>query len=322
MKISFGTRINELKGIRGYNGYGYATNCMLDSLRQLGYHVEPNDASADVEIWFDQPHHWNFSEGPYKIGYHPWESTLLEDGWAEIMNQCDEIWTPSEVVADWYVRYNDINVPVHVYEHGVSKEWFPYRRSRPETMRYLHIGAEAARKGGWDTVRAFRKAFQAQENVELTLKMVNSPWNQISRVGRVEYIDDKYDFAQLQKLYYDCHVFVYPSHGEGFGFTPIQAMATGMPTITLPGWAPYRDHIDPNLAISHKMAKSPWPGTHPGMMMRPDFEEVVDAIQYTYENYDECVDFAMEQAELIHKNYDWLDKTAEAFGALQSRLGL
>src|SRR5690606_37888916 len=120
MRISHGTRI---KSINATNGYGYATTNMIASLERLGYAVNQNDHTADVEIWSDQPHHWNFSPGPYKIGYHPWESTELLPGWAEIMNECDEIWTPSPVIADWYVRYAGIKVPVYVYEHGVDDIW-------------------------------------------------------------------------------------------------------------------------------------------------------------------------------------------------------
>jgi glycosyltransferase involved in cell wall biosynthesis len=35
----------------------------------------------------------------------------------------------------------------------------------------------------------------------------------------------------LRKLYYYCDAFVYPSLGEGFGFPPRNAVATGLPTL-------------------------------------------------------------------------------------------
>lgn len=320
MKISFGTRIASLEAINKHNGYGYATDRMLDSLQRLGYQVQPNDASADVEIWFDQPHHWKFSKGPYRIGYHPWESTQLLPGWSEIMNQCDEIWTPSPIIADWYTRYAGVRVPVHVYEHGIDHVWAPVQRKPKDTIRFLHIGAEATRKGGWDTVRLFRRAFPNRTGVELTIKMINSSWNGVPRVGRVEYINKKMSFEELQDLYYDHDVFVYPSYGEGFGLTPFQAIGTGMPTITLPGWAPYARYIDPKLAISHKMVTSPWPQLHPGKIMRPSADDVIDRMRYAVDNYSEISETAFETAHELHDAYDWDTITARVFNDLKTRL--
>lgn len=320
MKISFGTRISKLEGINNANGYGYATNCMLDSLQRLGYHVSPNDASADVEIWFDQPHHWDFSPGTYKIGYHPWESTLLQPGWADIMNRCDEIWTPSPLIADWYRRYAGVRVPVYVYEHGIEHEWFPAIRQPEHTIKFLHVGAEAARKGGWDTVRLFRRAFQGRNDTSLTLKMINSNWNGLSSLGKVKYVNEKIGFKDLQKMFYLHDVYVYPSWGEGFGLTPLQALGSGMPTITLPAWAPYADFLDPNLSVNSKLQRSNWPKIHPGQMFRPKEDDVVEAMRYAADNYDEVRDFAASRATEIHARYDWDNITQQVFSALENRL--
>lgn len=320
MKISFGTRLNELAGINSANGYGYATQCMLKSLDNLGYQVSPNDASADVEIWFDQPHNWKFSPGTYKIGYHPWESTQLLPGWAEIMNQCDEIWTPSPLIAEWYKTYAGVTVPVYVYEHGVEHDWKPVKRQPEHTIKFLHVGGEATRKGGWDTVRAFRRAFPGRDDVSLTMKMVDSSWNQIPSLGRVNYINEKYSFEQMLDLYYYHDIFVYPSYGEGFGLNPLQAIATGMPTITVPGWAPYRKFLDPNLNISHKLVTSNWPKIHPGKVMRPSQDDLIDNMRYAADNYSEVRDLACINAFEVHKAYDWDEKTQEVFVDLERRI--
>lgn len=320
MKISIGSRINDLSKINNTNGYGYATQCMLSSLDTLGYQVEANDSSADVEIWFDQPHNWSFSKGPYKIGYHPWESTELLPGWADIMNECDEIWTPSPLIAHWYRRYAGVRVPVHVYEHGVEHSWKPVKREPEHTIKFLHVGAEATRKGGWDTVRAFRRAFQGRKDVSLTLKMIDSGWIQIPSLGQVTYINDKYNFAQMQDLFKYNDVYVYPSYGEGFGLTPLQAMATGMPTITVPAWAPYSDHIDPNLAVESKLVSSKWPKIHPGKVLRPNFDQVVENMRYAANNYTEVRDFAIDEAFKIHEKYDWDNITKQVFVDLENRL--
>lgn len=322
MKISHGTRILDQSE---RNGYGYATANMIASLRRLGYEVNQNDPSADVEIWFDQPHHWNFSKGVYRIGYHPWESTQLlkkrapDRDWTEQMNSCDEIWTPSPLIAEWYRDYMNIKPPVYVYEHGVDPVWKPKKRTVDGTFKFLHVGGEAARKGATETMKALRLAFPRNYDVELNMKIISEGWK-IGKLHRVNIINGGMPLERLIQMFHDNHVYVYPSWGEGFGLTPLQAMATGMPTITVPGWAPYAEFLDENLNIRSSMAKSPWPVLHPGLMLKPHFDDIVDAMRYAYENYEAVEAAAHSRIDAIMAYYDWDRLTAECFKSLEARL--
>lgn len=316
MKISHGTRINEYNEA---NGYGYATINMINSLQRLGHEVNRNDSTADVEIWFDQPHHWKFSRGPYKIGYHPWESTLLKSGWADIMNQCDEIWTPSPLIAEWYQKYAGIKVPVYVYEHGVDPIWTPKTRPIDGPMQFLHVGAEAVRKGGRMTMEAFRHAFKGVPDVELNMKVISKGWN-VDRIGRANIINKKLELEELIQMFHDNHVFVYPSWGEGFGLNPLQAMATGMPTITVPAWAPYAQFLDPKLSVSSSIIMSPWQNHHPGKVLQPSKSDLIESMRYAYYNYEDLSRQALDKVAEITAYYDWDRLTNEAFSNLEIRL--
>lgn len=318
MKISHGTKIAEMSD---KNGYGYATANMVSSLRRLGYEVNQNDASADVEIWFDQPHHWNFSKGTYRIGYHPWESTQLlrNQGWTEKMNECDEIWTPSPIVADWYKRHMNIKPPVYVYEHGVDPVWKPKRRAVDGRFKFLHVGGEAARKGAKEAMQALRLAFPQNSDVELNMKIISRGWN-IGRLSRVNIINSMMSLEQLIDLFHDNHAYVYPSYGEGFGLTPLQAMATGMPTITLPAWAPYSQFLDDRISVGSSFSKSPWPILHPGNMLVPSMDDLVESMRYTYENYEQVEAAAHDRLDALLAYYDWDRLTSETFKALEERL--
>jgi glycosyltransferase involved in cell wall biosynthesis len=317
MRISHGTRIAD---INDTNGYGYATVNMIASLQRLGYEVNQNDKKADVEIWFDQPQHWKFQKGVYKIGYHPWESTQLMDGWADIMNQCDEIWTPSALTAKWYKQYAGITVPVYVYEHGVADVWMPHERKVDGQVKFLHMGMEALRKGGSETMRAFRAAFPNRTDVELTMKTI-SPGMNLPTIGRTKVINRRMNLEELIQLYYDNHVFVYPSWGEGFGLSPLQAMATGMPTVAVSNWAPYHEYMDPNLKVSSLLVSSPWRrGLHPGRMFKPNFNSLVESLRFAEENYEDCQASAMARVDAIKARYDWDTITKEVFESLEKRL--
>ena len=327
MRISYGTVIENQSDI---NGYGYAASNMRSSLARLGYEIKTNDPSADVEIWFDQPWRWNFSDGPYKIGYHPWESTRLPGlkdkvsqkcDWVAKMNECDEIWTPSDLVAQWYVNAG-ITVPVYVYEHGVSEDWAPVERKKDDKMfRFLHVGAESARKGATEVMKAFRFAFGEQRGVDvmLTMKIISEGWNILTLPG-IEIQNEALLLPELVKVFQSHHAFVYPSWGEGFGLNPLQALATGMPTIIPSEWAPYRRFIMPELNISSRLHKSPWPGIHPGNMLEPNMDELVHHMRYTYDNYEEVEAWHRDQAALVAKEYSWDRITETVFTDLENRL--
>lgn len=324
MRISLGTYLS-VDRINEKNGYGYATLCMLKSLAELGYEVNENDPTADVEIWFNQPQNWQWTPGvPYRIGYHPWESTKLLKGWTDIMNGCDEIWTPSSLTADWYVTHAGVRVPVYVYEHGVEHEWAAVNRKRSDHFQFLHVGAEASRKGAWEElVPAFRAAFGGgnyRDNVGLTLKMINSSWNGIEHLGGVHYINERWSIERLRQSFYDHHAYVYPSWGEGFGLTPLQAIATGMPTITVPRWAPYAEFLDPRLNLSSELTNTKWPDIHPGQMLKPNYDDLIDHMRWVVDNYEMARDFATSTAPAVHLKYDWNTLTKTTFEALEKRL--
>lgn len=328
MKISFGLPegIGEQQVWAG-NGYGYATRMIMNSLTRLGYDWSENAEDADVEFWFNQPRWWNPSPDKYTIGYHPWESTLLPPGWADIMNKCDEIWTPSPIIADWYHRYSGITRPVYVFEHGVSPIWAPHKRAVDGKFKFLHSGGEAVRKGMKEVLTAHRQEFGHLQDIELNLKMTSEGWR-VSGWPNVNIVPDSIELNELVKLYHDNNVYVYPSWGEGFGLTPLQALATGMPTITLSSWAPYARFLDPNLIVESELSGPPeghilyglWREIHPGMMWKPDVASLQRAMRYAYENYDDCVEFAMSQTDEISEYYDWDRLTEEAFKNLNMRL--
>lgn len=315
MKISHESRFDKQAT---FNGYGYATERMIDSLSRSRYEVKSNDPYSDVQMWFEQPQHWKWNDEKYKIGMLPWESTELLPGWADMMNKCDEIWTPSPLIARWYTDAG-ITPPIFVYEHGVDKIWEPKKRVVQDKFRFLHCGFEASRKGGSDVMNAFRSAFPSNQDVELVMKMVNTGW-QIDSIGRVKLINKKVSVHEMVELFHSCHAYVYPSKGEGFGLTPLQAIATGMPTITVPAWAPYERFLDPELNLPAVLKKSPYPEIHPGKVFRISKDDLVDRMRFAYENYEKLHEQALNRTPKIAAEYDWDTLTFEAFGNLEKRL--
>lgn len=328
MKISFGSRF-PLTSMKNTNGYGAATEQIVNSLNRLGYEMANNDKHADVEIWFDQPFHWKWSrDSIYRVGYHPWESTEMQKSWWRAMMYCHEIWTPSPIVADWYRTLG--HPKVFVYEHGVDPVWTVKPRKPKDKIKFLHVGAEARRKGWYkadgsdqNVVKSFRDAFGDREDVQLTLKMNMlgmTKFDPYPSFNNVKIINKILPFDELVALYHDHDAFVYPSWGEGFGLNPLQAMATGMPTICTAAWAPYERLLIPDLKISSELVDSPWQKEHPGKMFKPDFDELTQIFRSVVDNFDKYSEDAVDLATKVKEEYSWDTLTSEAFSALEERL--
>jgi glycosyltransferase involved in cell wall biosynthesis len=321
MKISFYTNEGDL---HTHGGYGVAGFGVVTSLQKLGHAVPFNDGSAPVQINFCWPSWFSseMRENQYNIGYTPWESTQLKPGWLDIFNECDEVWTTSDWVADIYKDVG-VNKPIKTYLHGIDSDWTPYKRNVNSVLRFLHQGEPSPRKNGQLAYDAFKAAFGNNKDVLLTLKTSSSRISTVRKGQGISYgppggpqdnvkvITDILDISDLVGLYHNHHVMVYPSAGEGFGLAPLQALGTGMPVICTEEWASYKKYLG-NLSLSSKYINSPWPEMHPGQVLEINFDELVDKYRWVYNNYTEESAISFKNSFKIHEDYNWenLTKTA------------
>ena len=312
-------------------GFGEASYGIITSLQQLGHVVPFGDPTAAVEISFFHPDWWDFSNpDAHKIGLIPWESSEIPDHWAMHMETADEIWATSEHCARALEKAG-VPGPIKVYGHGIGKQWAPRKRERNGPIKFLSVGEPAERKGAQMTLDAFYEVFgKSAEEATLTIKangynatrirngqdIIYAPQDLPNMRTVVESIDEE----DLIQLYYDHDVLIYPSWGEGFGFFPAQALATGMPTICTAAWAPYKDYLN-ELALSSEVVPTRWPNEHPGLMYKPDFEELKRLLRYTVDNFDHLSEEFYAQSQTFHDEYDWVKLTEEAFRPIVEKFG-
>lgn len=319
MKISFAT---DYSNLNLNNGYGYAGFQIIQALQRLGHTVPFRDAAAPVELWFCQPEYWEWSGNQYRIGYIPWESTELPYGWLENMQEADEIWTPSPWCKEVFESHDVRNVKV--YQHGIDDLWTPYRRKgRNGTIRFLHVGEPAPRKHGQLTFETFRQVFGNRTDVHLTIKahnfstirdydMYGSIRTRMSNISNVTVLPNDVSQEEMKTIYWSHDVLIYPSAGEGFGFIPLQALATGMPVICTEAWAPYSEYLGP-LALGSSLVDSPWPNMHPGKMYKPDREHLAALMKNVVTDFEMYSRWYYGNAERVTAAYDWTKRTEEAF---------
>jgi len=326
MEISFYTHALNLQR---RNGYGVAGFNVVTSLQRLGHKVPFNSPKSPVQLNMCQPSFFaDFIDRPdqYSIGYAPWESTLLPEDWADILNDCQEAWTTSEWCKEIFEE-NGVK-SVKVYKHGVDPVFVPKKRQREpfKPFTFLHHGEPAVRKGGQLAYDAFKAAFgYNNKDVQLIIKAnetntVRQRRNTmlVDLPGNVKVVRNLIDDDVLVELYHDSHAMVYPSAGEGLGLIPLQALATGMPVICTAKWADYASYLG-DLAVDSKYQLSPWPKEHPGYVCQPDKDDLVDKMRYTYNNYDSLATRFHKQAFNVHKEYDWDSLTRAAFDPIVNK---
>jgi glycosyltransferase involved in cell wall biosynthesis len=310
-------------------GYGIASYNIITSLQKIGHEVNYNDSSAPIQVNFAQPPFWSDWIRPKQksIYLFVWESTEIPDDWKEIMKESQsEIWTAS----NWckkIVEDNGFKVS-NVYPHGIDPIWKPLKRSIGSKLRFLHDGEPAVRKGGQLAFDSFKAAFGDQDDVELILKAKRSSsvrkydhYGSIVGVpdGNVRIITTTMELDQVVSLYHQSHVLVSPSYGEGFGFPALQGLATGMPTIATGEWCHYKNYLG-DLSIDSSYVDSPWPQVHPGKVVKPDFDDLVDKYRFVYDNYDRLAKKHHGLSFDIHEEYDWAKLTEKSFRNISERI--
>jgi glycosyltransferase involved in cell wall biosynthesis len=242
------------------------------------------------------------------------------------MNECDEVWATSEWVADVF-DFNGVRPDIHVYPHGIDPIWQPVERKAGDVVKFLHVGEPALRKGGQLALDAFRAAFDDREDVQLTIKAQRTHyvrgWDKYGTLttpdkafNNVVVLDNQMTKAELVALYASHDVMVYPTFGEGFGFIPLQALATGMPCITTANWAPYKEFIQ--MPVKAEYIHSPWP-VHPGSVYSPDFENLRWWMRMAKTAIDPWHTRHYSQALKVIESFDWLKVTEKAFKHLTDK---
>lgn len=331
MDISFFT---VRAGLNPAVGFGYASQHIVKSLNSLGHKVTYSNPKADLQINFTQPHQFKMHRNQYQIGYTPWESTSMRKDWVEIFNLCDEVWATSDWVANVF-KDCGVKKPIYVYPHGIEDIWKPKKRFLKEgkPFKFLHLGEPAPRKDGQLVVDTFIKLFGNKPEYELTIKAHKSHTlrvydNQNNLVSpdkiykNIKIITEEYSIEELVNLHYEHHCLVYPSWGEGFGFIPLQALATGMPVISTYDWAHYKKYIGP-LKLKSKLTNETLPKAigdpHVGYMYKPDRIHLEDQMTDVVINHKAYFGYYFAQSTKIHEDYNWINLTRNAFSHLEEK---
>jgi len=271
-------------------GYGKVAKNVKKSIKDI-------NIESDIEICLDIPPYKFSLENSYKIGFTTWESTEIPSTWIYSLNNVNEIWTASKFISDVYSKYT--NNPIYVFNHGLDAEYLPKKRSLKNTKTILFIGDEL--RSNEELVVEAYKQLNINKNYKLIIKR-KRPGKNIGYPG-ITIIECLYNKDQMIDLLYSADVLVYPTSGEGFGLIGLEAIGTGLPTISTTGWSEYKDLI--TVSIDSKLSNSKWKDVHNGKMFDPSIESIKNSILFWIENYENLIEIAYENAQIAHEKFNW-----------------
>lgn len=312
-------------------GYGRMGVQIADWLARKGVTVYDDDGSGMVHAedrkaperptnavcWASIPSHMlAWREGQHTSLLTMWESMTLPDGFRERFHEIDRLIVPSVQNLELFGEFHD---DVHYVPLGIDPEVWHYSLppSPVPEFRFLFSG-RGSRKGVDLACRAFRTVFRGVRGNAtrgMPKLIVKSARGQVDHWGDgIEHITSYLSPEDEVGLYRNCHVYLQPSRGEGFGLQPLQAIATGRPTIltNAHGHASFA-HL--GIGISAQRAATPagsFMYGEAGDWWEPDFEELCEAMWAVYTEYDRYSSEAALNSVAATQEFTW-ERTTEQF---------
>ena len=311
------------------NIYGYTTHQknLRAGLERAGVVM---DETSDLAVHINTPPSFKPIEGKFNVFYTMYECNDIPPVWVEPLNKADLIVVPCTHNKHLFRRYTDL--PIEVVWEGYKPDKFQLnKRTAPapdERMMFLWVGAANPRKGyelvavAWENM--LRKYPDMRGKV-LCLMKTTQPEREERRIRLANWdmvIESRdWPFDELINLYQMAHVFLFPSLGEGWGLTLMEAMGTGMPCIYTPfsamtDWVP-KKHAYP-IKFTMKPVDILNTGTgkeyaeffHPPAAW-PDIDDLVRKMRHVYLNYEEAAHKGYHAGKAI-QHITW-DRSAAEF---------
>jgi hypothetical protein len=144
----------------------------------------------------------------------------------------------------------------------------------------------------------------------------------------IKFVSETTDKTKMVNILHSHHAFVFPSKGEGWGYPPMEALATGMPVILTnahghkdfftsgcyevgttfePAEIAARDFefTMGNKKVTMKSNQNNELWRNSGDWWKPNFEDIKKQMRHVFENYEACLEEAAKGATEIKAKYSY-----------------
>lgn len=293
------------------DGYGMSRDHLRHELAQLDIALSESFNSQKIGLLYNYPYGVISMRSDVRLIYTMFESDKIPEEWPDYLNMADEVMVPSA----WCQKvFAESGVKSTVVPLGYNDRVFTYYdRALPieskEPFTFIHYDSFNLRKGWAEVFKAFTEEFSPDEPVRLILKTaqhsVAIPIMK-SQYPNIDTVLGTIPEMQLINLLRAAHCMVYPSRGEGFGLTPLEAMATGLPAI-VPNEHGISEYFNANYMLEVKAPNrcpglySRFKGQDVGKMVIADIDDLKRQMRYAYDHQAEVKELGKAASEYVKK---------------------
>lgn len=293
------------------DGYGMSRDIIKTELFDRGIVLQEEFAKQKVGLLYSYPNSITAFQTDVRLIMTMFESDKIPEDWPEYLKVADEVIVPSKWCHDVFLASG---IDTTIVPLGYNSRVFKFlERTIPvevdEPFTFIHYNSFNMRKGFSEVFAAFTEEFKDNEPVRLILKTTaNRPPIPIMKTQypNIEVITDVISEGSLVELLGRANCMVYPSRGEGFGITPLEAMATGLAAI-VPNAHGISEYFNPNYMLEVKVAeKCPglyqrYKGEDVGEMVVCDVKDLRKQMRYAFNHQAEMYELGKNASEYVKK---------------------
>lgn len=302
------------------DGYGMSRDILKTELFNSGVLLNEQFQDQKVGLLYSYPNGVTQLRTAVRLIMTMFESDKIPVDWPDYLKMADEVIVPSKWCADVFQKSG---ITTTVVPLGYNDKVFKYVDRRvpmehDEPFTFIHYSSFNIRKGFFEVLEAFSKEFKHDEPVKLILKSTDArPLIPVmkSEYPNIDCIFGHWSEADLAALLGGANCMVYPSRGEGFGITPLEAMATGLPAI-VPNAHGISEYFNSNYMLEVK-ADERCPGLYQsfkgqdvGEMVICDIDDLRKQMRYAYNHQAEMKELGKSASDYV-KQYTYEHSAAK-----------
>jgi len=278
----------------------------------------------------------------HNIQWIVFESTLIPEIINHVLRGSQWVWVPSQWGQDILLANGIAAHKIDIVPEGVDPNQFqPCGIQTSEPFRFLTVGKAERRKSLAETMLAFSQTFGSDPAVELVVKTDHFYYADAKRQeltefatrigGRIRIEWGAWSKEHIRDLYHACHVFVFPSKGEGWGLPLIEALASGMPAVAT-AYSAQRDFLadcaSSVIPVEYDMVPVDCEeyrlfyqlqGQLMGEWAQPRVASIGQGMRLARENYTALKSAALENSRIIRGRWNWVASVDHALKTLHDR---